>query len=254
MELSEADVREMLERRADDFVIDSVPSDAILRNGARRKLRNAAVASATAVATVAIAVGAVDSVSRSGRAPDSGTRGQSAAGSPESRPPAPGGRLRLVHYTLHARTPASDHPHADSGPTITIEDVRRHVRCMRAQGFDVPEPTEQPDGGWSVIVHDPEGRGLDFRSRQFREAEFVTCGPLGGPLSGAIVLGGPRPEIDRFMSCMSRQGFDLPEPTNDTSGPDDTDEWQFDLTRTGIDTTTPAWNRAMFVDCAPQGL
>jgi hypothetical protein len=50
---------------------------------------------------------------------------------------------------------------------------------------------------------------------------------------------------------MSRQGFTLPEPKRDTSGSYDVDEWQFDLTRTTVDTSTPAWNRAMFAICAP---
>jgi hypothetical protein len=82
----------------------------------------------------------------------------------------------------------------------------------------------------------------------------VTCGPLGGPLSGDLIVGGPRPKIDRFMSCMSREGFELPEPKKDTSGHYDVDEWQFDLTRTSIDTSTPAWNEAMFVACAPDDI
>jgi len=125
---------------------------------------------------------------------------------------------------------------------------------MRSQGFDVSDPTRQPGGGWSVIVDDPKARGLDFRSPKFREAEFVTCGPLGGPLSGDMVIGGPRPKIDRFMSCMSGQGYDLPEPTKDRSGSFDIDEWQFDLTRTNIDTSTREWNRAMFVTCAPDDI
>ncbi len=102
-----------------------------------------------------------------------------------------------------------------------------------------------------MIVDDAEARGLGFGSRSFRQAWFVTCGPLGGPLSGDMVIGGPRTKIDRFMSCMSHQGFRLPEPTKDTSGSYDIDEWRFDLTPTNIDTSTRAWNRAMFVVCAP---
>jgi hypothetical protein len=39
-----------------------------------------------------------------------------------------------------------------------------------------------------------------------------------------------------------------------TSGRYDIDEWQFDLTRTSIDTSTRAWNRAMFVTCAPHDI
>jgi hypothetical protein len=53
------------------------------------------------------------------------------------------------------------------------------------------------------------------------------------------------------MSCMSREGFNLPEPAKDTSGHYAGEEWRFDLTRTSIDTSTREWNRAMFVVCAP---
>jgi hypothetical protein len=49
---------------------------------------------------------------------------------------------------------------------------------------------------------------------------------------------------------MSGQGFELPEPTRNASGCYE----QFDLTRTRIDTSTPAWNEAMFVVCAPDDL
>jgi hypothetical protein len=82
----------------------------------------------------------------------------------------------------------------------------------------------------------------------------VNCGPLGGPLSGDLVVGGPRPKLDRFISCMRRQGYELPAPTKDASGRYDIDGWQFDLTRTSIDTSTRAWNRAMFVTCAPDDI
>jgi hypothetical protein len=63
-----------------------------------------------------------------------------------------------------------------------------------------------------------------------------------------MVIAGPRPKIEHFVSCMNREGFHLPAPTEDASS----DEWQFDLTDTNIDTSTPAWNRAMFVTCAPE--
>jgi hypothetical protein len=249
--LSETDVREMLRCRADDVVMAPVPSDAVLRGSARRKARNAVLASAATLAIVAMAVGVVLSTGGSSRPPDSPTGGRS-AGRALGTPPATIGDLRLVDYTL-GPAKAGNHAHAGSGPTITIDEVRRHVSCMRSQGFNLPDPTRQPGGGWSVIVEDPKAHGLDFRSRKFREAEFVTCGPIGGPLSGELV-GGPRPKIDRFMSCMSRQGFDLPRPTKDTSGNHDIDEWQFDLTRTRIDTSTRAWNRAMFVVGAPEDI
>jgi hypothetical protein len=53
---------------------------------------------------------------------------------------------------------------------------------------------------------------------------------------------------------MRRQGYELPAPTKDASGRYDIDEWQFDLTRTSIDTSTRAWSWAMFVTCAPDDI
>jgi hypothetical protein len=122
---------------------------------------------------------------------------------------------------------------------------------MRSHGFHVPDPTEGPDGEWSVIVNDPKASGLDPADPGFREAMFLTCGPLGGPLTGVMVIGGPRAKVDQFISCMKGQGFDLPDPVKDTSGDYDIDEWQFDLSGTGIDTSTSEWNGAVFVTCAP---
>jgi len=247
VKLSETDLREMLRRRAGEFAMAPVPSEATLRKARRRKVRNAALASATTLAVVALAAIAVAVPRGSDRGLDSAAGGDSAARGPAS-PSAAKGQLRLVDYAVRA---PSAHPHSTTGPVITVEDVRRHAKCMRSQGFDVPAPTREHGGGWAVIVDHPKERGLSFGSRGFREAWFVTCGPLGGPLSGDLVVGGPRSKIDRFMSCMSRQGFDLPGATKDTSGRYDIDEWKFDLTRTSIDTSTHAWNRAMFVTCAP---
>jgi hypothetical protein len=227
----ETELREMLERRAADFAMASLPPDGMLRKAGRRKARNILLASVTLVVIAALAGLAV--------VPRSLDRDVDRAA----------GRLQLVDYVV--RAPATDHPHARSGPGITVDAVRRHATCMRSHGFDIPEPTKQPGGGWAVIVDHPKAHGLTFSSRRFRQAWFVTCGPLGGPLSGDLVIGGPRPKIDRFMSCMGRQGFSLPEPKRDTSGSYDSDEWQFDLTGTKIDTSTRAWNRAMFVACAP---
>jgi hypothetical protein len=250
---SETDVREMLRRRAGDFVMAPAPSDVMLRRGARRKARNAVLASATAVAMVAVVAGVVTYLGGSDRVADSPAGGRTADRA-LGPPSATIGRLRLVDYVVRPPSQPTDHAHADSGPRITIDDARRHAACMRSQGFDVPGPTATPGGGWSVIVEDPERRGLTFRSRAFRQAWFVICGPLGGPLSGDLVIGGPRSKVDRFISCMSGQGFRLPEPSKHSSRGYDGDEWRFDLTRTGIDTSTRRWNQAMFVACAPEDL
>jgi hypothetical protein len=48
---------------------------------------------------------------------------------------------------------------------------------------------------------------------------------------------------------MREQGFTLPAPTRDTSGHYDSEEWDFDLTKSGIDASTNAWNEAAFVTC-----
>jgi hypothetical protein len=238
--LSEDDVREMLERRASAFGIAPALSDGALRKARRRKVRNVVLMSAGTLTAVALAGLSVTLQPGADQAFDPG--------------PAAGGQLRLVDYAIRAPAPESEHSHSTTGPEITLGDLNRHQECMRAQGFDVPKPTRQPGGGWSVILHPARARHLSFGSREFRQAWFVTCGPLGGPLSGDLIVGGPRPKIDRFMSCMSGAGFNLPEPKKDTSGHYDNDAWQFDLARTSIDTSTPAWNQAMFVTCAPDDI
>src|ERR687886_143495 len=121
---SETDVREMLRRRADDFVMPRAPSNAVLRKGARRKLRNTVLASAAALATVAVVAGVVSYLGGSGRVTDS-----PAGGRPADRAPGTAsatiGRLRLVDYAVRPPTQSSDRAHAASGPRITIDDVRR---------------------------------------------------------------------------------------------------------------------------------
>jgi hypothetical protein len=251
VKLSEADLREMLERRASAFHPDPRPSERTLGRGRRRKARNVVLASVSALVVIALAGLSVTADPGSDRVIDS------AGGDPASGAPPPaygGGALRLVDYAVRVPPADGEQGHPETGPTTTLHDIRRHARCMRSQGFEVPRPTKQPGGGWSVIVHPDKARDLSFSSREFRVAWFVTCGPLGGPLSGDLVIGGPRPKVDRFLSCMERQGFRLPEPVRDRSGHYDSDHWQFDLTRTSIDTSTSAWNRAMFVTCSPEDL
>jgi hypothetical protein len=237
---SEDDIREMLEHRASAFDIAPAPSDGTLRKARRRKVRNVVLMSAGTITVVVLAGLSVTLQPGADRASDS--------------EPATGGQLRLVDYAIRAPAPEHEDSHPTTGPEITLGELNRHQKCMRAQGFDLPKPTRQPGGRWSVILHPARARHLSFRSREFRQAWFVTCGPLGGPLSGDLIVGGPRLKIDRFMSCMSGAGFNLPDPKKDTSGHYDNDAWQFDLTRTSVDTSTPAWNQAMFVTCAPDDI
>ncbi|MFN2590493.1 MAG: hypothetical protein ABR518_06960 [Actinomycetota bacterium] len=241
MRTSESDVREMLERRARDFDMSPAPAPNLLRMARRNKRARTSVLVGLAALVLAGAVGSIMS---------------GLDGMPRRRPVVATGRagsadrpVRLVSYALRDSGSPEDPPAAQND--ITADELREHAECMRAYGFDVPDPTEGPNGHWSIIVDDPKGSGLDPGSEAFREAMFVTCGPLGGPLSGDIVVAGPRETVDRFIACMSDQGFDLPEPTTDSGGGDDTDEWEFDLDGTGIDTSTSDWNRAMFVTCSP---
>jgi hypothetical protein len=239
----------MLRRRARDVVIAAPELPAtIVRRGSRRKVRNTVLACGATLTIGALAAGAVDAMLGPER--DAGSTRGGPPGARTWTPPLTGGHLRLVDYALRAPRRGA---RAATGPTITLAELRRHASCMRSLGFAVPAPTAQPGGGWSVIVDDPDRRGLGFGSRAFRKAWFVTCGPLGGPLSGDMVISGPRHQIDRFTTCMSRHGFELLEPRRDATGHYDIDQWKFDLTGTGIDMGSRAWNQAMFVDCAPQG-
>jgi hypothetical protein len=60
VELSETDMREMLERRAADFGPAAVPVDTIFRKARRRRARNLALVSATTFAVVALVGGLLD--------------------------------------------------------------------------------------------------------------------------------------------------------------------------------------------------
>jgi hypothetical protein len=237
MKASEPELRELLHQRAGQFsMAQQLPPDILDR--ARRKRSRTAVLAGTAV----LAIGALGTVALSpARAPDRGDRATVGSASPSTAPRA----LKSLSYVLADPSSGGDaHPHPSDGPTVTVKELREHAQCMRTHGFDVPDPTRTPDG-WAVIV---QPRALDLGSPRLREAMFVTCGPLGGPLTGNLVLGGQsQPQIDRFMGCMRSRGFDLPRPRKQPSG-----DYLFDLSRTSIDTSRPAWNRALFATCSPQ--
>ena len=118
---------------------------------------------------------------------------------------------------------------------------RDHIACMRAQGFDIPDPI-RTDDGWRIEV-DPSV--VDVGSQAWREAAFVTC-RLPMPASGNVILGLSKELVDRFVACVGAQGFDLPEPTLNHDG-----EYVFDLTGTDIDLSSTAWNEAAFLTCSP---
>jgi hypothetical protein len=236
MMASEPELRELLHQRARQFSMAQQLPPAILRR-ARRKRSRTVVLAGVAV----LAMGALGAVALR-PAPASDPADRAAVGAASRSTPIRA--LKSVSYVLADPTIADTHAHTNDGPTLTVKELREHARCMRAQGFDIPDPTRTAEG-WAVKV-DPGA--LDLGSSRLREAMFVTCGPLGGPLTGNLVLGGPsQQQIDRFLSCMRSRGFDLPRPRKQPSG-----DYLFDLSRTSIDTSRPAWNRALFVTCSPR--
>src|SRR6266545_4103827 len=232
----EDDLREMLERRARDFEMPARLAPIVRRRVAQRLRRVALLAGATV-----IAVGVTSWAGVALRSP----RPVPSPNAAQARP-----ALRSVRYVLADSGSSHNHGPGNPGHEATEHQLRDHARCMRSQGFDVPDPTHHPDG-WSILIEDPATRGLDLDSPAFREAMFVTCGSVGGPLSGSFVMGGTHERIERFMSCMREEGFDFPEPTRVTSGGSEGENWEFDLTGTSIDMSAPEWNRAVFVRCGP---
>jgi hypothetical protein len=64
-----------------------------------------------------------------------------------------------------------------SGPFVVGFEPSEFVRCVRAQGFDLPDPVQQGDE-W---VLDLAGGGIDPNSAEWNRAAFVTCGPRVSP-------------------------------------------------------------------------
>lgn len=223
MKTSEPEVREMLRRRARAFSMDPDPPPVVVRRVRRRMSRNVALAAAT-LTSIGVAVAVLGGSFRT-TAPEDAVD----AGSGLSQTP-----VKLVSYLV---------PDAGGGDrgVIVGDELSDHVACMRAAGFDLPDPVQTADG-WSILV-DPSQ--VDIGSAEWREAAFVTC-RLPVPASGNFILGLSKDRVDRFVACVREQGFELPEPTLNDRG-----EYVFDLTGTDIDMGGPEWNRAAFVTCSP---
>lgn len=225
MKTSESDVREALGHRADGFDMPSqLPKhlEAMIR---RRRSRNRVLVGLGSGAMVALAAASVFVVTIVGSGATGG-RG-TAAGS------QPGVGVRSMSYVL-LDAKVSTEP----SPQSWITD---HIACMRAQGFDLPDPTQTADG-WSITVEDPAAAGLGTDA--WREAAFVTCAP-DRPMSGNFILGFSKEKVDEFVACMAGHGYDLPDPTTNADG-----EYVFDLTDTNIDTASATWDEAVFVTCS----
>jgi hypothetical protein len=50
--------------------------------------------------------------------------------------------------------------------------LRRHVACMRNQGFELPDPVRVRHG-WALKIDDP--RSIELGSRRWKRAAFDTC-------------------------------------------------------------------------------
>lgn len=221
MKTSEADVRAMLERRANDFSMDPDPPEAVATRARRRTSRNVGLA-AGAVMSIGIVVALLVPAIGALRTPQSPGSSSSASS------------LKLVSYFLPDTSEGTTG--ADAG-----SELSDHIACMRAEGFDIADPV-RTDKGWSIPV-DPSV--VDVGSEAWREAAFVTC-RLPIPASGNFILGLSEERVDRFVACVGDQGFDLPQPTINGDG-----EYVFDLTGTDIDVSSTEWTRAAFVTCSP---
>ena len=224
MQTSEPDVRAMLRRHANAFSMRPEAPPVVERRVHRRRSRNAAFGAA-ALGSVGLVIALAVGVIGASKVPGDGR---------EADPGVPQTSLTLVSYLL------SDSQSGETGGDPDTE-LRDHVACMRAHGFDIGDPVRTPDG-WTIAV-DPSV--VDVGSNAWREAAFVTC-RLPLPASGNFILGLSKERVDRFVSCVSEHGFDLPEPALNDKG-----AYVFDLTVTDIDMNAPEWNRVAFVTCSP---
>src|SRR6266508_526099 len=220
MPTSEPEIREMLRRRANAFAMDAQPPAPIERRVRRRITGKLALAAGGLASIALVATLLIGTIGAPGTAPRRGVdTGSSSRGS----------SVKLVSYLFPDATTSDGQ--ADSGLPAELSD---HLDCMRAQGFDLPDPVRTSDG-WTISA-DPSV--VDIGSPEWREAAFVTC-HLPLPASGNFILGLSKERVDRFVACVSDQGFDLPEPTLNGDG-----EFVFDLTGTAIDMSSREWNHA----------
>jgi len=219
MPTSEPEIREMLRRRASAFSMPTEPPPAVARR-VRRRVTGMLGLIAAGLASIGVAVTLLVGAATAPSDRDGGSSSRTS--------------VTLVSYLL---------PETQTGSSAAGSDdeLRAHIDCMRTQGFDIPDAVRTA-AGWTIEV-DPAVVDLD--SPAWREAAFVTC-RLPVPASGNFILGLSKERVDRFVACVSAEGFDLPEPTLNDDG-----EYVFDLTETDIDMSLSDWSRAAFVTCSP---
>jgi hypothetical protein len=160
----------------------------------------------------------------------------------------------IVQEKPRANTAAPTHEHPNGsvhgrslpGQPVTPAMLNHNRQCMRAHGFDLPDPV-QTSAGWQVIVEDStplpsESPDYNVRKR-WAEAVFVDCRVIDA--AGDLVFGGrTREQIDGLMACARSNGFVLPEPTEPRPG-----EFVFDLKATSPRWGSQGWYRTVFVTC-----
>jgi hypothetical protein len=216
----EDELRELLGTSAEGFDMDGAIPPRVRKRGRARAFR-----ALSAVVAVAVLGGALSVVTLRGHP----------AGSTGTTNRATGGTgVRLLSYDGDPSSP----------PDATA--LQEQAQCMRDHGFDVPFPVETGIGREIV----PPAGSIDRSSPAWQEAEFVTCSLfkfMSGPPPAARVFTAPLPlDIQAFLDCMKGQGFDLPDPVQEAEG-----MYRIDLSGTSIDTSSDAWNRALFLTCAP---
>lgn len=144
---------------------------------------------------------------------------------------------------------------ADGRPATA--DRERLAACLREQGVELPRrPAGAPEGGGpggpppgdggpapgdgTSPPGGRAGRALSDEERKKMEAAFEAC---GGRPSGVLPGGGPGraggpsvAALKRFVACVRRNGYDLPDPDTSGRGP------AFDADR--VDRDDPAFVKA----------
>jgi hypothetical protein len=228
--MNEKQLREMLRAKAATFAPTPRESELLLARARRRTARNLirSAASVAALAAVAVVVGT--------NIADRVTPAESA----------------FAAFTMNKAASKDDvappHAHEEAGELVTRERLETNIDCMRAQGFDLPDPIETSKG-WQVIVEASDGTPLPTESRdpvvrrRWAEAVFVDCRLMN--LGDELVFGGrSREQIDSLVDCARDEGFVLPSPLERRPG-----EFTFDLDATSPRWGSGAWYRTVFVTC-----
>src|SRR5919201_748260 len=215
----DGELRKMLESKAAEFRSAPLDPECVLRRARVRRAR-----SIGALTLVAVGLGAASAVML-GMSPDQ--------------------RAFAAFALIDKKGAAADRSEGsapargNTAKPLTLAQLTRHVKCMRAHGVNVPDPRATPEG-WTIPVKEPPFRD----EKAFRGALFVDC-RLENVTENLVLGGRSQAYIDRLMACTRSRGFVLPPPTKDSSG-----QFQFDVNKARPAWGSDAWYRIVFVRCA----